>query len=285
MTISKLLVAGALAGFGGPQLSQALDLQPETLKAWDAYIRDAELRMHNRLAAGQAFLWMDESNTRSLRVRGGEVVVEPVAGNGTHNVPDGLIHDWIGAVFIPHGSIASLLVILHDYARYSEIYKPAVFESRSIACSETGQEFSMVWRRRVLFVNAAIEGRYRARDVSVNERRGYSIAASSEVREIEGYGHAGQRLLPADTGNGFLWRMHSIARYEERDGGLYLEVEAFALTRQIPASLRWMVNPVVNRLSIDSLCATLRQTRDAVNALPAARETLAMRQAHRSCAN
>jgi hypothetical protein len=55
-----------------------------------------------------------------------------------------------------------------------------------------------------------------------------------------------------------------VARYEERDGGVYLELEAMALTRDIPASLAWMVKPLVNHLSINSLMTSLRQTRDAV---------------------
>jgi len=37
----------------------------------------------------------------------------------------------------------------------------------------------------------------------------------------------------------------SMARLEERDGGVYLKLEALALTRNIPASVAWMVNPVV----------------------------------------
>ncbi len=86
------------------------------------------------------------------------------------------------------------------------------------------------------------------------------------MQEFEGYGHSNARLLPPDQGDGFIWRMHSIVRYEERDGGLYLEIEAMALTRDIPASLGWVVKPVVNHLSMDSLMTSLRETRDAVNA-------------------
>jgi hypothetical protein len=58
--------------------------------------------------------------------------------------------------------------------------------------------------------------------------------------------------------------MRSAARFVERDGGVYLELEAIALTRDVPASLAWMVNPVVNRISVGSLSSTLRQTRDTV---------------------
>ena len=122
----------------------------------------------------------------------------------------------------------------------------------------------MVWQRRVLFVNAAMEGQYLARDIALDARRGYNVADTTRVQEIEDYGRANQRLLPPDTGRGFIWRLHSIARYEETDGGVYLELEVIALTRDIPASVAWLVNPVVNHLSMNSLTTTLRQTRQAV---------------------
>ena len=80
--------------------------------------------------------------------------------------------------------------------------------------------------------------------------------------------------MPPDTGGGFIWRIYSISRYEERDSGVYLEIEAIALSRDVPNSLRWLVNPVVNHLSVTSMSTTLRQTRDAVNSRLAAEERL-----------
>ena len=122
----------------------------------------------------------------------------------------------------------------------------------------------MTWQRRVLFVNVAMQGRYEASDFSAGPRRGYTIVDAARVQQIEDYGHPSQHLLPPGTGSGFIWRLHSIARYEERDGGVYLEIRAMALTRNIPPSLRWLVAPVVNHLSVNSLTTTLRQTRQAV---------------------
>jgi hypothetical protein len=210
-----------------------------------------------------------------LRIRRGEILVAPVVGHGNQNVPDGLIHDWIGAVFIPKATIESLFAVVHDYARYKKIYQPVVADSQVLACTETDQEFSMTWRHRVLFVNAAMEGQFQAYDFVVDARRAYNVADSRQVQEIEGYGHSGEHLLPPGQGNGFIWRVHTIARTEERDGGVYLELEAIALTRDIPASLRWLVNPAVNHLSINSLMTTLRQTRDAVNSLAGRPQPLA----------
>jgi hypothetical protein len=278
MKVVNLLIGTTLAGVS-LSLAVGAELQPATLKAWDEYIRTADSRMQSRLEAGQPFLWTDESPDRELRVRRGEIVVAPVSGKGTEEVPNGLIHDWIGAAFLPHATIESLLAVVHDYDRYKDVYKPVVINSKTIATSAADEEFSMTWERRVLFVTAAIEGQYRAHDFAVDAHRGYNIANTTRVQEIEDYGHAAERLLPPDRGNGFIWRMYSIARYEERDGGVYLELEAIALTRDVPGSLRWLVNPVINKLSVRSLTTTLRQTRLAVDALPARPQSLAMSRA------
>ena len=119
-----------------------------------------------------------------------------------------------------------------------------------------------------------MEGRCKAQHFPVNARRAYGIADMKQLREIEEYGHPGEHALPVDTGHGFIWRLHDITRYEERDGGVYLEVEAIALTRDIPSSLRWLVAPIVKHLSFDSLETMLRQTRDAVASAPPAAEAV-----------
>jgi hypothetical protein len=263
MNISKLLGA-ALITVGATQSVPAAELQSATLQAWNAYLDETGARMEQCLTSKNGFLWAHESNDHAARVRRGEVVVAPLIGHGTEKVPSGLIHHWIGAVFVPRASIDDLWAVVHDYDNYKRLYRPAVAASRTLACTETEQEFQMVWQRHVLFVNAAMQGHYQARDVRVDARRGYSEVDAVEIRQIEGYGHASQHLLPPDTGSGFIWRIRSLARYEEQDGGVVLELEVIALTRDIPASLSWMVTPVVNHLSIDSLTTTLRQTREAV---------------------
>lgn len=245
-------------------IAQAAELQSDTVSAWSLHVKDAERRMQERAARSLPFLWSDELPDRAAQVRRGDVVVAPMVGSGAQSVPHGLVHDWIGAIFIPGGTIDSLLAVVHDYDNYQHMYRPVVASSRTLACTDATQEFQMVWQRKVLFVTSAVEGHYRAQDFVLDEHRGYSVAETVEVREIERYGHTGEHLLPPGTGNGFIWRIRSVARYEERDGGVYLELRAMALTRDIPASVAWMVNPVVNRLAINSLTTTLRQTRDAV---------------------
>src|SRR5437660_12632973 len=91
-----------------PGLLANSELQIATLNGWEEYIRGADLRMPARLEAGQPFLWTDEFPDRTRRVRWGETAVAPAVGRGTRTVPNGLIHDWIGGVFIPGATIESL---------------------------------------------------------------------------------------------------------------------------------------------------------------------------------
>ena len=269
-------LAVALLVAGVPAVANAVELQRTTVDAWREYVRGAAARMQARLNGNRPFLWMDEAPDRALRVQRGETVVAPLVGHGTCTVPNGLIHDWIGAVFVPNATIDRLLGVVHDYDRYKNVYKPVVVDSQSLDAGKAEQDFSMVWQRHVLFVTAAMRGRYRAHDVMVDAHRGYSVVETTSLQQIEEYGRPGEHLLPPDTGLGFIWRIHSISRYEERDGGVYLEIEAMVLSRDIPSSLRWMVNPVVNHLSVNSLTTTLQQTREAVGSRQVAEQRLAV---------
>ena len=263
MTALKILAGLGWLASSATQPASAAELRPETLQVWNSYVKTADARVRGR-ANGAPFLRAEESAGRMARLRAGEVIVAPAAGRGMVSVPSGLIHDWIGAAFIPNTTLARLLAVVHDYNRYKEFYRPVVTESKVLACTNDDERFSMTWQHKVLFVKAAIKGEYDARDTFVDDRRAYSIASTTGMYEIEDYGQPTERLLQAEQGNGYIWRLHSIAKYEERDGGVYVELEALALTRSVPASLRWLVNPVINRLSFNSLTTTLQQTRDAV---------------------
>jgi hypothetical protein len=101
--------------------------------------------------AWQAYVTVDWAG----RVKRAEIVVAPLVERGTQSLPDGLIHDWIVAVFIASATIESLLNVVHDYDRYKDIYKPVVTDSRSLEAGGDEQEFAMVWNKHVMFLNAA----------------------------------------------------------------------------------------------------------------------------------
>ena len=84
------------------------------------------------------------------------------------------------------------------------------------------------------------------------------------MQEVRHYGKPNEQILPSDRASGYIWRLYSIARYEQRDGGIYVEVEAIALSRDIPPVLRWIANPIVRRVSRNSMLISLQQTQEAV---------------------
>ena len=50
-------------------------------------------------------------------------------------------------------------------------------------------------------------------------------------------GRPDEKVLPAGTGEGFLWKLNSYWRFQERDGGTWIECQAISLTRDIPTGL------------------------------------------------
>jgi hypothetical protein len=250
-----------------PAILNAAELKKETLRAWDEYIRAANLRMQERLGPDDRFLWIDEAPDRIRQVRAGVTLVSAV---GTHNpkrVPSGLIHHWIGAAFIPNTTREGVFGVVRDYSRYKEFYKPAVIDSKPVSQSGMHDTFSMLLLNKAVVGRTALESDYESSYFQVDSKRWYSLAHATRVQEIDDYGQPGERKLPPNKGRGYIWALYSISRFEERDGGVYVELEAIALSRDIPLSFRWIVDPIVRRVSRDALLTSLTQTSDAVTSM------------------
>jgi hypothetical protein len=58
--------------------------------------------------------------------------------------------------------------------------------------------------------------------------------------------------------------MNTYWSYEERDGGLYIQIESVTLSRSIPTGLGWAIGPFIESVPRDSLEFTLRATSNAL---------------------
>jgi hypothetical protein len=249
-----------------PAAAGGMDLKPETVKAWNEYVKNVDGRMKLRAESREPFLWIDEHESRGRRVRSGEIVVAPATVTTPHRVPYGLIHDWIGAVFIRDATVDDVTAVLREYDRYPEFYSPHVIDAKTIRHEALRDDFSVVLANRALLVSTALDSDYESHYFALDANRAYGISATTRVQQIEDQGQDSQHLLPIDRGSGYIWRLHSVMRLEHRDGGVYFEVEAIALSRDIPSSVRWFVDPIVRNLSRSALNTSLQQTRDAVRA-------------------
>jgi hypothetical protein len=83
---------------------------------------------------------------------------------------------------------------------------------------------------------------------------------------VQEAGKPEEKVLPPDTGYGFLWRLYSYWRFQQRDAGVYVECRAISLTRDVPSKLGWAINPIIKKLPKESLTNTLVATRRALQA-------------------
>jgi hypothetical protein len=261
-----MLLLGALLL---PLQSNAANLKAETVAAWDGYVQSVSATMQDRVRPNGCFLWTYEDSERIAKVHRGEIVVAPAPGPSPLKVPGGLIHHWIGAAFLPNAKLDDILEITQDYDRYKEFYRPSVIESKAVVrktldYNASNDEFSMLLMNQAFFLKTALDANYAALNVRLDNRRFYSVSRSTRVQEIEDYGRPSQHRIPEGEGGGYIWRLFSIARLEQSDGGVYVEMETVALSREIPGAVRLIVDPIVRRVARNSMLTSIQQTEEAV---------------------
>jgi hypothetical protein len=250
-----LLLAGTAA---------AADLQTRTVAAFDRYVRVTEGRLD-----GGPFLWIDslpepERQKRRDDLRRDTLVIERLrtldAGK-TIDVPDGLIHHWLGLAFVPGATIDRALALLQDYNAHAQIYRPAVARSRLLARNgDTFQFHLRFFMKKVITV--IVNSEHEARFTRPAADRAEGRIHSTRIAEVENADTPGERELPVGHDGGYLWRLNTYWRLLARDGGIYLQCESVSLTRGIPTGFGWLVGPFVTSIPRESLTFTLETTRN-----------------------
>jgi putative flippase GtrA len=275
---SELLVfrrraaAVALAGIAvlGPIASSpahaagdgSTDLQPRTLKAWAAYDDAVDKRYAAASPASTPFFALDGYGAANWRdaAKRGEVVMRQVEraapGGAEIEVPDGKIHHWIGAVFVPDLDIGRLLRLLSEQAgRESEHYEDVIASKLLSRDGETHRVYMKLRRTKLITVTYNTEHTVVYR--RIEQRRASARSVATKIAELEDAGTAQEREKPIGSDSGFLWRLNAYWRYEAVDGGVLIECESVSLSRSVPVLLKPFVTGMVERVARDSLERTL----------------------------
>jgi hypothetical protein len=250
-----------------PAHASAAELTKETLAAFERYAGIRQAQIDEELRGENPFLWVDtlpEARRQDAyaHLKRGEVFIERrkmLVGGKEIECPDGLIHHWIGTVFIPGATLERAVAFVQDYDHHATNYAPEVLLSKLL--ERDGNDFKIHMRFiKKKVVTVVVDTWQDVQYVPLSPTRMYSRALTTRVQEVEHAGKAEEHLKPPGKDGGFLWNLYTYWRFEERDGGVYIQCEAVSLTRDVPFLLAWL-KPFITGVPKESLMFTLGTTR------------------------
>jgi hypothetical protein len=266
LTALALLVTGREA-----EPSKGLfSLRTTTLQAFLNYVAKTEAQNAESLRRGP-FLWVDglPENERSEAIaglKGSQVLLRRLRKKddaGNLSVPNGMIHDWQGIVFIPGVKIDDVLRVLQDYDHHATYYAPDVERSRTE--SRDGDNFRIFLRfHRKQIITVVLNTEHHVTYYRDSPLRAHSRSSAVRIAQVEDPGGKHEKEKTPGEDEGFLWRMETWWRMEERDGGVYVQNQVVTLTRDIPTGLAWLIEPFITNIPKETLQFTLQATRKAV---------------------
>ena len=212
----RLMTAAALFVTLGAGASSAADLQPGTAAAFERYATLTEARLDGE--SGARYLWVEtlpEPRRREAlaALRRGELVIEPMETRDRGrevDVPDGLIHHWLGVVFVPGATLD----------RRSRCSRPTTATPRSThrrwprskLRARSGDTFTVYLRFMMKKVITVVDQQRDTRRASraTAPDRVQSRIRSTRIAEVEDPGTPQEREKPVGRDGGYLWRLNSL---------------------------------------------------------------------------
>lgn len=248
----------------------AAQLKPETAAAFDRYVAATEARMNDDLQINQ-FLVIDrlpelQRKEAYDQLQHGQLYIEELHAEEDHHpirIPGGLVHHWVGVIFIPKAMLSETDAVLHDYNNEASIYKPQIRRAKLIEQhGEKTKIYLQFYNKSIITV--VLDAYFDVTETKIGPTRIQSASRSTRIVEVEDPDGPNEHQRTDGGDHGYMWRLHSYWRLEERDGGVYVENESITLTRTVPFMLAWLVNPLTKSIPRDVLLHTLTDTKTAV---------------------
>ena len=253
---------------------EPVSVRPGTINAFSRDLELTEARNEQELKHGADLLWIDslpaaQRAARYVSLRLGEVQIQQLTTlDHAESIvcPGGMIHHWVGVIFIPGATLDQVLGVLEDYDHQSTYYAPDVVRSRIIL--RDGDHFRVFLRfRRHKVITVVLDTEHDIHYFRDSPDLAHSRSSAYRISEVENAGEADEREKAPGEDDGFLWRMETWWRMEQRDGGIYVQSEVLSLSRDVPIGLGWLIGPFVTSIPRETLAFTLEATRNAVESV------------------
>jgi putative flippase GtrA len=246
--------------------TEAGQLQPDTVAAWNTYVQATEQRIAQELGAPVGFLARDFAPSPD-RARGalnaGDIGVVKIASldraGRSIAVPSGMVHHWRGSVLIPGVTVDDIMArVSNPSAR--DMAQEDVLDSRVL---ERGVGALRIFLRlqRSQMVTVVYDTEHAIRYARHGRTRASSSSVATRIVEVANAGTPGERAKPIGQDRGFLWRLNSYWRYEQTDSGVIVECESISLSRAVPSLLAGTIRPLIDHVARGSMERTLSSMR------------------------
>lgn len=255
----RIFAVGALALLIWASVVSQAEAPPKAVDAFAAYTAKLEARLAQQHKSAADFLPLGDKDDR---LKNGEVVIEKLTPD-KGDVPGGMLHDWRGTAFVKGATAADFERLMKNFSAYPRMYSPEVLRARILSphTQPVPDHFAAEMRvKQKHVITVVLDTTYDVVYGRLNSTHGYSASKSTKISEIENAGTDKERALPPEKEHGFMWQLNTYWTWEERDRGLYMQLESVSLTRGIPAGLGWAIGPFVESVPRESLEFTLRNT-------------------------
>lgn len=242
---TRIFALAALAGALplSAQIKILVKTSPSANQAFDKYSAAAESKIDGQLRTA---------------AKGPDVDLSAVGGSPI-SVDGGMIHDWAGGMLLKGVTVDQSLALFRDYPNYKKIFAPEVLDSKVI--DHAGENWKLALRisRKNVFT-VTFDTEYAVEYRKLQDGKWEILSRSTRISELDDEG----KPLPDGSSQGFLWRLNSYWTIEPRPEGVYLELRAISLSRDVPSGLGWIVKPMIATVPRDSLKATVEEARNAL---------------------
>ena len=216
-------------------LLQAAEPQPDTIAAFDRYVKITEdgFAQHQSF---QDFLWLDQHPKEKSLVWLRQSVVTPLQTldhGAPIEVPNGIIQHWLGAVYAEGMDVGNVSRMMLNFPLYKDFFKQQIIDSK--LQKQTGDQYEVFLRFYKKQISTVV--------LNVNETAKYTVLDPMQWTLTLHSTHIGEAEHPKDKKKldqersptemtGYLWRLNLYLRVRQADNGVYIEVEVISLGRE-----------------------------------------------------
>ncbi|HTV09047.1 MAG TPA: hypothetical protein VMD97_08410 [Candidatus Aquilonibacter sp.] len=227
---------------------------PAAVAAFNTYAASVESRLAQRHRFPDTFLVLPSDDAARARLRSGQLLIEKIT---TPTIPGALLHHWRATAFVPGATPAEFERLLQNFSAYPTYFAPQIVSSTVL--SHTPEDTLLRLRTRQHHViTVVLDTTCDVTFAALDSTDGYSVSRSTRIDQIT------PTPSSPDQDDGFLYRLNTYWTWEQRDGGLYFQIESISLTRSIPRGLAWAVQPYLESIPRESLVFTLTSARTAL---------------------